>query len=123
MNELSCLTPLLSVRVRGKWHESVIFQVRHGKQYVRSLSAYDKSAKTTLVPYQPKFAAAVAAWQGFSLSEKNYWNQLAKNNYRRLPGYQFFLSAYLHDKADSVIFLSGSLSSSFNFDIAVSYSF
>jgi len=90
--------PLFSIRVRGAWEKTLIFQVIHGKQVTRKYSAYDGSAKTHLIPYQPKFAAAVAAWQALDQTTKRTYTSRASKLGKRLPGYHYFLSLYLNNK-------------------------
>ena len=90
--------PLFSIRVRGAWEKTLIFQVIHGEQVTRKYSAYDGSAKTHLIPYQPKFAAAVAAWQALDQTTKRSYTSRASKLGKRLPGYHYFLSLFLNNK-------------------------
>lgn len=90
--------PLLSIRARGKWKDTFIFQVIHGKQFRRTCSLYDLSAKAHLVPYQPKFAAAVAAWQALTETEKRVYRLQAIRLGRPQSGYNRFISLYLKDR-------------------------
>ena len=87
--------PLLSIRVRGGWQDTLIFQVIHGKQFIRRFSEYDKSAKDYLVPYQPAFRDAVKAWQNLSEEEKVFWNRRASKLEKHYSGYNLFISHYL----------------------------
>jgi len=90
--------PLFSIRVRGAWEKTLIFQVIHGKQVTRKYSAYDGSAKTHLIPYQPKFAAAVLSWQSLGDQQKRWYTSRAAKLGKQLAGYHYYLSLYLRDK-------------------------
>ena len=90
--------PLLSIRARGKWKNEVIFQVIHGKQFRRSYSVYDGSAKAHLVPFQPKFAAGVRSWQALDLSIRRWYHSRASKLGKQMTGFNYYLSLYLRDK-------------------------
>lgn len=87
--------PLLSLRVRGGWNESHIFQVIRGRQCVRIFSDYDKSAKAHLTPFQADFRSAVAAWQALPVEDKKAWQAQAVYLKRPYSGYHLFLSTFL----------------------------
>jgi len=95
---LNTRLPLFSIRVRGKWFKTHIFQVIHGKQFLRTYSAYDGSAKAHLVPFQPKFSAAVSSWQGLPAADRRWYHSRAAKLGKRMSGYNYYLSLYLRDK-------------------------
>lgn len=95
---LNIRLPLFSIRVRGKWKNQKIFQVIHGKQFIRSYSTYDGSPKPHLIPYQPKFAAAVAAWQVLPSDSRRWYHSRASKLGLRISGYNYYISLYLRDK-------------------------
>lgn len=98
INELDTAMPLLSIQAWGLWKGQWIFQRRRGRTYVRTASVYDLSPKAHLLPYQPKFAGAVAAWQGLSLAQKRFYTGQASKRGLRISGYNHFISLYLRDK-------------------------
>jgi len=88
-------TPLFCTQVVGKWQNTYIFYTSRGKQRIRVMTAYDKLAKSHLSPFQNKFAQAVAAWQGLSTAQKEFYNRSGEAKYRRLPGYNVYISQFL----------------------------
>ena len=90
--------PLLSIRARGEWQKDVIFQVIHGKQIVRTYSNYDSSAKSHLIKYQSKFAAAVRVWQGLSHPQKRWYTSRAAKLGKQMLGFNYFIQLYMLGK-------------------------
>ena len=98
--ELSYQTPLFSIRAHGKWRDQVVFEVCHGKQYHRVLTAYDRSPKTHLVPYQPAFAAAVRSWQGQTPDVRRWYHSRAAKLGLRITGFNYWISLSLKGKLE-----------------------
>lgn len=97
---LNTKLPLLSLRAWGAWKKTKIFQVIKGKQFIRTYSEYDGSAKGHLIPFQSKFAAAVAAWQTLPYTERRFYISRAAKLGLRISGYNYFISLYLQDKLE-----------------------
>jgi len=98
---LNTRLPLLSIRVRGEWQKDKIFQVIHGKQFIREYTEYDGSAKGHLIPFQSKFAAAVWNWQHMPESEKQWFRARESKLGLRISGYNYFISLYMRDKLEA----------------------
>lgn len=92
--------PLLSIRVRGEWQKEKIFQVIKGKQFIRSYTEYDGSAKGHLIQFQSKFAAAVWNWQKLETELKAWFHSRASKLGLQYSGYNYFISLYMRDKLE-----------------------
>jgi hypothetical protein len=92
--------PLFSCRVRGIWKNKYIFQVRGRFQMMRIASTYDLSTKAHLITYQPKFAAAVAAWKTLPPATKLILDTRASKLGLQYAGYHYFISLWLKDKPE-----------------------
>jgi len=90
--------PLSSLSAWGMWNREIIFFRYRGGDRRRSVSVYDLSVKPHLIPYQSKFALAVAAWQVLPDPDKKYYSSTASRRGLQLSGYNFFISLFLKDK-------------------------
>lgn len=97
---LNTRLPLFSIRVRGKWKNSKIFQVINGKQFLRAYTVYDGSAKGHLIKFQSKFAAAVWNWQQMAYNDRRFYISRASKLGLRISGYNYFISLYMRDKLE-----------------------
>jgi hypothetical protein len=97
-SKVSLKMPLFSIRVRGKWEDTFIFQVVHGRQFRRVASPYDLGPKPHLLPFQPKFKAAVHAWQALPDGERALYKKSAQVLGKPMSGYNRFISLYLKDR-------------------------
>jgi streptogramin lyase len=97
---LNTRLPLFSIRVRGKWKNSKIFQVIKGKQFLRAYTEYDGSAKGHLIKFQSKFAAAVWSWQQMAYNDRRFYISRASKLGLRISGYNYFISLYMRDKLE-----------------------
>jgi hypothetical protein len=95
---ISTKFPLMSLRVNGLWRDQWIFEVRHGKQYIRAASSYDLAPKEYLKVYQDVFAQGVHAWQSLTPEIKAKLNSRASKLGLRLAGYHYFLRLWLKNK-------------------------
>jgi len=87
--------PLFSLDASGTIGKAFTFSKWKGRHYVR----------TRVSPYNPQssgqstqrtaFSAAVAVWKGMSSSEKESWNNRAKNLGLVMSGYNFYVQQYL----------------------------
>jgi hypothetical protein len=90
--------PLLSIRVRGAWASTHVFQVLHGRQYIRKLSAIELAGHRSSDAHYALTLAGIRAWQSLTRELKIKLDRQASKRGLRMAGYHYFMRLWFKNR-------------------------